>query len=174
MQTAADFLRFVAENNYHRIAGFLNGDARQHRIARFLHGHGQGKHPGDYSAENINLKTVLDRLTTGRVALSTLADLTDEQLDTIPPARDMKFCDGQRTLEQIVTNMLKHQNHQLDAMKAASALREANWAMVSHIHMCTAGIDYLAHARDHLARADAAWSVFQHRHGKPRDRGLLR
>ena len=108
-------------DNYHRIAGFLNGDARQHRIARFLHGHGQGKHPGDYSAENINLKTVLDRLTTGRVALSTLADLTDEQLDTIPPARDMKFCDGQRTLEQIVTNMLKHQNHQLDAMKAAIA-----------------------------------------------------
>jgi hypothetical protein len=108
-------------DNYHRIAGFLNGDDRQHRIARFLHGHGQRQHQDNYSAENIDLQTLLDRLTTGRAALSTLADLADEQLDTVPPASDMKFCDGQRTLEQIVTNLLKHQNHQLDAVKAAIA-----------------------------------------------------
>jgi thiamine kinase-like enzyme len=54
-----------------------------------------------------------------------------------------------------------------DAMKAASALREANWAMVSHLHLRSPGVDYLAHARDHLARADAAWRVFNDRHGKP-------
>ena len=33
----------------------------------------------------------------------------------------MKFCDGQRTLEQIVTNLLNHQRHQLEALKAAVA-----------------------------------------------------
>ena len=61
-----------------------------------------------------------------------------------------------------------------DAMKAASALREATWAMVSHLHLNTPGADYLAHARDHLARADAAWRVFEDRHGKPRDRPTSR
>jgi thiamine kinase-like enzyme len=39
-----------------------------------------------------------------------------------------------------------------DAMKAASALREALWAMVSDVHLRTPGIDYQAHARDYLAR----------------------
>jgi thiamine kinase-like enzyme len=53
-----------------------------------------------------------------------------------------------------------------DAMKAASALREATWAMVSHLHLRSPGVDYLAHARDHLARAGAAWRVFNDRHGK--------
>jgi hypothetical protein len=107
--------------NYHRIAGFLNDDGREHRIARFLHGHDRREHQDNYSAENIDLQTLLVRLTTGRAALSALADLTDEDLDSVPPASDVKFCDGQRTLEQIVTNILKHQNHQLDAVNAAIA-----------------------------------------------------
>ena len=38
------------------------------------------------------------------------------------------------------------------AMKAASALREALWAMVSDVHLRTPGVDYQAHARDYLAR----------------------
>jgi thiamine kinase-like enzyme len=38
------------------------------------------------------------------------------------------------------------------AMKAASALREALWAMVSDIHLKTPGVDYQAHARDYLRR----------------------
>ncbi len=38
------------------------------------------------------------------------------------------------------------------AMKAASALREALWAMVSEIHLGTPGVDYRAHAQDYLAR----------------------
>jgi hypothetical protein len=108
-------------DNYHRIAGLLDGDGRHQRIAKFLHGHGEGKPHGDYRAENVDLQALLDRLSTGRAALSALADLTDEQLDTVPPASAIKFCDGQRTLEQIVTNMLNHQNHQLNAVKAAIA-----------------------------------------------------
>lgn len=38
------------------------------------------------------------------------------------------------------------------AMKAASALREAMWAMVSDIHLQIPGADYKAHARDYLRR----------------------
>ena len=38
------------------------------------------------------------------------------------------------------------------AMKAASALREALWAMVSEVHLKTPGVDYKAHAKDYLAR----------------------
>ncbi len=38
------------------------------------------------------------------------------------------------------------------AMKAASALREALWAMVSDVHLKTEGVDYAAHARDYLHR----------------------
>jgi thiamine kinase-like enzyme len=40
------------------------------------------------------------------------------------------------------------------AMKAASTLREALWAMVSDVHLRTPGVDYQAHARDYLARFD--------------------
>jgi hypothetical protein len=110
-------------DNYHRIAGFLQGQGNgaHHRTARFLHGHCDDKHQDDYGAENIDLQALLDRVSAGRDALSVLADLTDEQLDTVPPASDMKFCDGQRTLEQVVTNLLKHQSHQLDALKTATA-----------------------------------------------------
>ncbi len=46
------------------------------------------------------------------------------------------------------------------AMKAASALREALWAMVSDVHLKTPGIDYAAHARDYLARVDLAFQGF--------------
>ncbi len=51
------------------------------------------------------------------------------------------------------------------AMKAASALREALWAMVSDVHLRTPGVDYKAHARDYLARAQAGFDRFAERHG---------
>jgi thiamine kinase-like enzyme len=40
------------------------------------------------------------------------------------------------------------------AMKAASTLREALWAMVSDVHLKTPGADYKAHARTYLQRLD--------------------
>jgi thiamine kinase-like enzyme len=40
------------------------------------------------------------------------------------------------------------------AMKAASVLREALWAMVSDVYLKTPGADYKAHARTYLARLD--------------------
>ena len=41
-----------------------------------------------------------------------------------------------------------------EAMKAASLLREALWAMVSDIHLKTPGVDYQAHAREYFQRLD--------------------
>ena len=88
-------------------------------------GHGVGKHDSqsrhdaDYSAENITLNGLRERLSAAQDALTLLAGLTERQLDSVPPAGDMKFCDGQRTLKQVVTNVLNHQQHQIDALQAA-------------------------------------------------------
>ena len=43
-----------------------------------------------------------------------------------------------------------------EAMKAASLLREALWAMVSDVHLKTPGVDYQAHAREYLKRLEAS------------------
>src|SRR5882762_900224 len=82
-------------DNYHRIAGFLQGQrgGAHTRIAKFLHRHGEDKHQDNYRSDNIDLPALLDRLSAGRAALSVLADLTEAQLDTVPPASEMKFCD---------------------------------------------------------------------------------
>lgn len=129
-------------NNYLRIAGFLQAASQtpgaptgtahgRHQIPRLPlaldhrpRGHAesgadQAPHRGDYMTPTIDLDGLLERLSAGRDALNLLADLTDEQLDTVPPNGSFKFCDGQRTLEQVVASILKHQNHQLEAIKAA-------------------------------------------------------
>jgi len=53
-----------------------------------------------------------------------------------------------------------------DAMKVASALREATWAMVSHIHLHVPGVDYRAHADDYLGRTETSLATFEDRHGR--------
>ncbi len=124
-------------DNYNRIAVFVQashqmprGNAQSergsHRIPALMRarGHGAGmpdgksRHDGNYRVEDVALQRLLERLSAGRAALSLLAELTDEQLGAVPPASDMKFSDGQRTLEQTVTSLLKHQHHQIDALKA--------------------------------------------------------
>ena len=54
-----------------------------------------------------------------------------------------------------------------DAMKVASALREATWAMVSSIHLKVPGADYEAHAEEYLIRTETALKHFIDRHGQP-------
>jgi hypothetical protein len=125
-------------DSYLRIAGFLQTTSQipvagqpRHRIARLLrarshtpprHGesaHDDGMHDGDYATEHVDLAGLLERLSAGQDGLSLLADLTDEQLDTRPLSGSFRFCDGQRTLEQVVASLLNHQRHQIDAVKAA-------------------------------------------------------
>jgi hypothetical protein len=95
-----------------------------HRIARFVQARDAGAHGGNYTSENAGLQDLLGRLSATAHALSILADLTDEQLDEVPPAGGMKFSDGQRTLEQILRSLLKHQCHNVDALKDAVSLAD--------------------------------------------------
>jgi thiamine kinase-like enzyme len=53
-----------------------------------------------------------------------------------------------------------------DAMKVASSLREAMWAMISALHLDAPGADYAAHASEYLRRTDEALVRFGDRHGK--------
>lgn len=52
-----------------------------------------------------------------------------------------------------------------DAMKTASALREAMWGMVSELHLNAPGVDYVAHANEYLGRYEQALKTFQDRYG---------
>jgi hypothetical protein len=100
-------------DNYHRIAAFVRAtvDGPAEYPPR--------GHHGEHRAENGTLTDLLERLSAGRDALALLGELTDEQLDLVPAASEMKFCDGRRTLELIVTALLKHQRHQVSAVKTA-------------------------------------------------------
>lgn len=131
-------------DRYQLIAEFLGGAGQmpgprgrrgqgRHRLPSFLlarghgagsHGEGdheQGRHDGDYTTETVALDGLLERLSAARDAFGFLAGLTDEQLDVVPAAGIFRFCDGHRTLEQVVAGLLKHQGHQIDAVKAAVA-----------------------------------------------------
>jgi thiamine kinase-like enzyme len=52
-----------------------------------------------------------------------------------------------------------------ESMKAASALSDAMWALVSGIHLSAPGADYDAHAGEYLRRTDLALARYAERHG---------
>ena len=54
----------------------------------------------------------------------------------------------------------------LDAMKAASALREALWSLVSDRHLKTPGVDYQSHATEYLSRTETALRLVEERYGR--------
>ena len=130
-------------DNYQRIAAFVQTSDRMsathqpaapggHRIPRLLralgHGpqdhaprdHGADQHDDGYTAEDIDLDAVVEQLGASRDALGRIAELTDSQLDQVPPKDSFRFCDGQRTLEQVLGGLLKHQAHQLEALRTAA------------------------------------------------------
>ena len=51
------------------------------------------------------------------------------------------------------------------AMKTASALREAVWGMVSEIHLSAPGVDYVAYAKEYLARYERMLADFNSKFG---------
>jgi hypothetical protein len=129
-------------DNYQRIASFVQTSGRisaahapaqrgAHRIPRFLpsFGHGPADHAGPpatglpddhYTADTIDPGALVTQLAAARDTLGQLAEVTDGQLDAIPPKGSFRFCDGQRTLEQVLASLLKHQSHQLDALRSAT------------------------------------------------------
>ena len=82
--------------------------------------HGADQHDNGYTAENIDLDAVVEQLNASRETLGRIAELTDSQLDAIPPKDSFRFCDGQRTLEQVLAGLLKHQAHQVEALRTAA------------------------------------------------------
>jgi hypothetical protein len=139
--TVAACARHTADN-YQRIVGFVQTSVRTsgghetiqhgaHRVPRFLralghrsrghseHGPGAGGHGDEYTADRTDLPALMQQLSAARDALGRIAELADGQLDAIPPKDSFRFCDGQRTLGQVLTGLLTHQGHQIAAFKAA-------------------------------------------------------
>jgi hypothetical protein len=140
--TVGASIRHTADN-HQRITDFVQTSDRMsaahqpgqhggHRIPRFLsafghappghadHRAGASQHDNEYTA-NIDPRAVIAQLSASHDRLGQIAALTDRQLDAIPPKGSFRFCDGQRTLEQVIASLLKHQRHQLDALKAATS-----------------------------------------------------
>jgi hypothetical protein len=111
--TVAACARHTTEN-YHRIAGFIRDDPIAPEGSTHAHDIGHG-------VERISLPALLARLADARDVLEALAGAGDDQLDSVPTAGTVRFANGQRTLEQVIAAALKHQEHQLDALKAAVA-----------------------------------------------------
>jgi hypothetical protein len=120
--TVAALARHTA-GNYQRIAAFVSPSGRM----SFAHGptdhaqHGprRGQHDDEYIAGHFDLAALLTQLSVARDSFGRLAELTDVELDAVPPQDSFRFCDGQRTLDQVLASLLKHQRHQLDALRAA-------------------------------------------------------
>jgi thiamine kinase-like enzyme len=51
------------------------------------------------------------------------------------------------------------------AMKAASALREAVWGMISELFLAAPGVDYVAYAREYMGRFEAVHRAYVERYG---------
>jgi hypothetical protein len=92
--------------------------ANYRRIAAFAIGaEGGGGHGHLSSAAGSEVAAALrEQLASARGALDPIADLSDETLDSIPPEGAFRFCDGTRTLEEVLTALLTHQGHQVDAL----------------------------------------------------------
>jgi hypothetical protein len=83
------------------------------------HGPGRDRHGDGYNPDRATAPELIQGLTTARDRLAVITRLTDDQLDAIPPKESFRLCDGTRTLEQVLAGLLKHQDHQVQAIKAA-------------------------------------------------------
>jgi hypothetical protein len=121
-----------AADNYRRIGSFALHAAGAHEGGASANGAGDRstaasprggtRRPSHMApqSQRIDRRHILETLRAARTAIVPIAELSDVQLDSVPPADEMRFCDGQRTLEQILTAMLRHQDHQVKAIGVAS------------------------------------------------------
>ena len=97
---------------------------RYHYLGRFLETAGYvsgppgraNNHGHDHVADPSKM---LDRLTGGKAPIGLVANLADEQLDSVPPARSGRFSHGRRTLEQVIDDVIAHQAALLVTLKQA-------------------------------------------------------
>jgi DinB superfamily len=122
--TVGASVRHTADN-YQRIAAFvraLGQEPADHPGPGPSHSH---SHREQYTADTVNLDALVKQLSASRVGLDAIAELTDSQLDAIPPKGSFRFCDGERTLEQVLAGLLKHQHHQVDTLSRCCGPEEA-------------------------------------------------
>lgn len=117
--------------NYQRIADFAAGRGQQasghvpprgaHKLPRFLRagGHRPPDHGSRFTAATADPGPITQQLTAARRSLAQIATLSDQQLDAVPLDGSFRFCDGQRSLQQVLEALLKHQDRQLDTIRAA-------------------------------------------------------
>jgi len=110
--SVGDAAAHIAEG-YHFIARFL-------RSAGYVSGapaggsiHGRAPAP--------DLPALRKRLDQAKTEVGVIADLTDEQLESVPPARSSRFSNGRRSLEQVIEEAITHQAQHLADLKAAVA-----------------------------------------------------
>ncbi|MFT3866293.1 MAG: hypothetical protein QM729_18685 [Solirubrobacterales bacterium] len=102
-------------DNYRRIGGFVAGDGPPAaHVGPAGGGHGHG-HDGPETTD------LAARLAAARAALAPLASLSDERLDSVPPEGSFRFADGRRSLEEVLSGLLRHQGHQVEAIESALA-----------------------------------------------------
>jgi hypothetical protein len=82
------------------------------------HAVGGRGHNAGYTADSTSPPEIIQRLATARKELAGIAGLSDQQLDAVPPKDSFRFCDGKRTLEQVLAGLFKHQDHQVQTIKA--------------------------------------------------------
>jgi hypothetical protein len=122
-------------DNYLRIAGFLAvaGDVTESAPSRPAAGHiprlghllgGWRRHrPRDHghsdlpAAGGVDAGELRRQLSTARTDLASIAELDDSRLDSVPPEGTFRFCDGKRNLEEVLTALLAHQGHQVEALE---------------------------------------------------------
>jgi hypothetical protein len=118
---------FLATSN-HASAGHTAGARNGHRTPRWFrslghqppeHGPSADDHKERYTAQIATPADLLVRLRAARDQLKRIAQLTDRQLDAVPPQDSFRFCDGQRTFEQVLAGLVKHQENQVQTLTAA-------------------------------------------------------
>ena len=110
-ETVAAVAAYTAEG-YHHLGRFLEAAGYVSGIPETGNGHGHGHVPEA-------LPDMRDRLVVGKSLIGLLGDLTDEQLDSVPPAGSSRFSDGCRTLDQVIEAVITHQEAHLLTMRRA-------------------------------------------------------
>jgi hypothetical protein len=104
---------------YGRLGQFLQVSGYiPHASGTGAHDHaGREQHGADPAPESV--PGLLNRLAAGTASVGLLADLTDQQLDSVPDDRSSRFSDGRRTLAQVLDVAIAHQAEHLAALRRA-------------------------------------------------------
>ena len=97
-----------------------------HFLVRFLTS--AGHVPGRPAGGNIHgrgpelaLPSLRTRLAEARTEVGIIANLADQQLDSVPPPKSSRFSNGRRSLEQLIEEVIVHQAQHLNDLKSALA-----------------------------------------------------